>query len=103
MYNSFQQMINVMRLLLFYKAPHAKDTVTLISHFDTVGIDDYGPFQGQAFDMDQLTEAFRNDTTYLGEVSRADLQSGDYLFGRGAMDMKPGLMLHMALIEKSEH
>ncbi|KFE41491.1 M20/M25/M40 family metallo-hydrolase [Staphylococcus agnetis] len=88
-------------VVAFYKAPHAKDTITLISHFDTVGIDDYGPFQGQAFDMDQLTEAFRNDTTYLGEVSRADLQSGDYLFGRGAMDMKPGLMLHMALIEKA--
>ncbi|RIL78065.1 arginine utilization protein RocB, partial [Staphylococcus cohnii] len=40
-------------VVAFYKAPHAKDTVTLISHFDTVGIDDYGPFQGQAFDMDQ--------------------------------------------------
>ncbi|MCE4971180.1 M20/M25/M40 family metallo-hydrolase [Staphylococcus chromogenes] len=88
-------------VVAFYQAPQSKETVTLISHFDTVGIDDYGPFQGQAFDMDQLTQAFKEDNTYLGEVGRGDLESGDYLFGRGAMDMKPGLMLHMALIEKA--
>ncbi|UEX90459.1 M20/M25/M40 family metallo-hydrolase [Staphylococcus ratti] len=88
-------------VVAFYKAPQSKSTITLISHYDTVGIEDYGPFQDQAFDMDALTDAFKEDNSYLGEVSRADLESGDYLFGRGAMDMKPGLMLHMALLEKA--
>src|SRR5690606_21171288 len=30
-----------------------------------------------------------------------DLESGNYLFGRGVMDMKAGLALHMALLEKA--
>ncbi|WP_237150103.1 M20/M25/M40 family metallo-hydrolase [Planococcus kocurii] len=37
----------------------------------------------------------------LPEEARADLESGNYLFGRGTMDMKMGLALHMALIEKA--
>ena len=28
-----------------------------------------------------------------------DLKSGDYLFGRGTMDMKMGLALHLHLLE----
>ncbi|KIX91772.1 arginine utilization protein RocB [Staphylococcus microti] len=88
-------------VVALYKAPKATQTITLISHFDTVGIEDYGALQSQAFDMDKLTATFQEDMRYLDDMSKADLRSGDYLFGRGAMDMKPGLMLHMSLIEKA--
>ncbi|UXR71443.1 M20/M25/M40 family metallo-hydrolase [Staphylococcus sp. IVB6240] len=84
-----------------YHSAKATQTVTLISHFDTVGIDDYGPYQKYAFDMDQLTKTFQEDMRYLDDMSKEDLLSGQYLFGRGAMDMKPGLMLHMSLIEQA--
>ncbi|MBO0603772.1 M20/M25/M40 family metallo-hydrolase, partial [Sporosarcina sp. E16_3] len=35
------------------------------------------------------------------EAARIDLETGNYLFGRGTMDMKMGLALHMQLIEKA--
>lgn len=88
-------------LLAYYKAPASKKTISLISHYDTVGIEDYGEFQELAFDMKELTEHFRNNTAFLDEVAIKDLNSGDFDFGRGSMDMKPGLMLHMSLIEKA--
>lgn len=88
-------------VVALYHAPQATETITLISHFDTVGIEDYGPFQPYAFDMDKLTAQFQQDARYLDTMSHDDLRSGDYLFGRGSMDMKPGLMLHMSLIEQA--
>ncbi|MCS4486119.1 M20/M25/M40 family metallo-hydrolase [Staphylococcus americanisciuri] len=88
-------------VMAFYHSPQATQTITLISHYDTVGIEDYGPFQPYAFDMDQLTTKFQQDMRYLDQMSQDDLHSGDYLFGRGSMDMKPGLMLHMSLIEQA--
>lgn len=84
-----------------YLSPKATQTITLISHFDTVGIEDYGPYQNYAFDMEKLTATFQEDMRYLDDMSKEDLLSGEYLFGRGSMDMKPGLMLHMSLIEQA--
>ncbi|MBH9581009.1 M20/M25/M40 family metallo-hydrolase [Staphylococcus felis] len=88
-------------VVALYRAPHSKQTVTLISHYDTVGIEDYGTLQGHAFDMDEITHSFHQNQTYLDQDSIKDLKSGDYAFGRGSMDMKPGLMLHMSLLEKA--
>src|SRR5699024_10402412 len=42
---------------------------------------------------------FQQNKGYLDEDAVNDLISGDYLFGRGTMDMKAGLMLHLSLIE----
>ncbi len=85
----------------YYKAPTSKDTIVLLSHYDTVGVDDFSDYQSIAFDMDAVTEAFSKDTSYLDEAAIEDLRNGDYFFGRGSMDMKPGLMLHLSLIEKA--
>ena len=38
---------------------------------------------------------------YLDDQAQTDLQSDEFLFGRGVMDMKAGLMLHMSLLEKA--
>ncbi|UTH13905.1 M20/M25/M40 family metallo-hydrolase [Macrococcus equipercicus] len=85
----------------YYKAPASKQTIVLISHYDTVGIDDFSDYQELAFDMDAVTEAFKKDASYLDESAVEDLENDAYFFGRGSMDMKPGLMLHLSLIEKA--
>ncbi|CAD2076090.1 M20/M25/M40 family metallo-hydrolase [Phocicoccus pinnipedialis] len=88
-------------LIAHYEGKTSKDTIVLISHFDTVGVDDYAEYKEYAFDTDKITEHFKKDNSYLDNDAIKDLNSNEYLFGRGVMDMKPGLMLHMSLIEKA--
>lgn len=88
-------------VLALYKNPSATDTIVLISHFDTVWTEEYGVMEPLAFRPEELTAALRQVANELPEDARNDLLSGDYLFGRGTMDMKMGLALHMALIEKA--
>ncbi|GGI43456.1 M20/M25/M40 family metallo-hydrolase [Mammaliicoccus stepanovicii] len=90
-------------VLAYYKAPTSKKTLVCISHFDTVGIDDFSEYSSHAFDMDEITKIFRQDDKFLTSDAKDDIKNGDYLFGRGSMDMKPGLMIHMSLIEKAIH
>ncbi|MER2107725.1 MAG: M20/M25/M40 family metallo-hydrolase [Solibacillus sp.] len=85
----------------FYKRSDAAKTVVLISHFDTVSTEEYGALQPFATNPVQLTEKFRQQPHLLNESAQKDLFSGDYLFGRGVMDMKMGLALHMHLLEKA--
>ncbi|MFF2289634.1 M20/M25/M40 family metallo-hydrolase [Peribacillus butanolivorans] len=85
----------------FYKHPEAKETVVLISHFDTVHTEEYGDLETLAFQPEELTKKFHERKDDLQEEARIDLESGKYLFGRGTMDMKMGLALHMAIIEKA--
>ncbi|MCW2922420.1 MAG: amino acid degradation protein [Thermoleophilia bacterium] len=84
-----------------YRAADAADTIVLMSHFDTVDTADYGSREPLAFDPIRLTAAYADRPDDLGPDAAADAASGDYLFGRGAMDMKAGLALHMALIERA--
>lgn len=77
-------------------------TVLLLGHLDTVGVDDFGPLKGHAFDPDTLPKLLRE--LPLGEEITRDLDSGQYMFGRGALDMKSGVAGHMCLLRHfSEH
>lgn len=84
-----------------YKNSPNKDTVVLISHFDTVQIQEYGSLIPLATMPEELTKAFKSNLDMLNKSARKDLESGDYLFGRGVMDMKMGLALHMQMIERA--
>lgn len=84
-----------------YKHPEAVDTVVLISHFDTVHTSEYGDLEPLACRPLELGEALKLVRDELDPEAQADLDSGEYLFGRGTMDMKAGLALHMAMIEKA--
>lgn len=75
-------------------------TIILLSHHDVVGIEDYGVYKDLAFKPEELTEAFKQNPDILPEAARRDLVSGEWLFGRGTMDMLYGLAIHIALIEK---
>ena len=92
---------NVFALLLGEKEPNSK-TIIFHGHTDTVGVEDFGTLAQYAFDCDALAKAFRG--IELPEDVKADLESGDYLFGRGACDMKSGDAVFMVLLkELAEH
>lgn len=89
--------ISILALMRGEKRPSSKTVVT-IGHFDTVGISDYGSLAPYANQPDLLREKLR--ALELPENVRADLESGDYLFGRGAFDMKSGDAVLIELLEE---
>ncbi len=72
-------------------------TVILIGHIDTVGVDDYGPVREYACNTQELPRKLEEAFDLPQEVLK-DLDSGDYLFGRGALDMKSGVAVHLCLL-----
>lgn len=84
-----------------YKHPNAKETICLISHFDTVNTEEYGDFESLSTEPEELTKVFVNQLNEFTDEVQKDLMSGEYLFGRGTMDMKMGLAMHMSLVEKA--
>ncbi len=79
---------------LAYLKGNNNNTILLLGHIDTVDIKDYGPLQDIAFNWEKLPEALKN-TFHLSDEVRKDMESGDYLFARGALDMKSGVASNM--------
>ncbi|MFY0544056.1 M20/M25/M40 family metallo-hydrolase [Brevibacillus sp. H7] len=77
------------------------DTVILVSHFDVVDVEDYGAWKEAAFDAKRLTSMFHANKAEMPTAVQQDMESGNWLFGRGTMDMKCGLALHMAMVEQA--
>lgn len=75
-----------------------KNTVILIGHTDTVGIADYGELAEYANKPHELAKKLKN--IELDEIVKKDLDSGEYLFGRGIFDMKSGDAVIIALLEE---
>ncbi|MCP8616782.1 M20/M25/M40 family metallo-hydrolase [Salirhabdus salicampi] len=80
---------------------NVKDTVVLVSHIDVVDVEDYGSFKNLAFHPKALTNTLRQYDHLLPQDAKEDLATGEWLFGRGTMDMKAGLTLHLSLLEKA--
>lgn len=87
---------NVFALIKGEKDDNPK-TVILHGHTDTVGVEDFGSLKEWAFDSDELMKKLKE--IELPEEVRKDLESGDYLFGRGACDMKSGDAVFMVMIK----
>lgn len=83
-------------------------TVILTGHYDVVGIENYGDLAGWACSPDELLPRL---ISKLQEVERRrglspddllaleDLRGGDFLPGRGLLDMKSGLAAGLAVLE----
>lgn len=79
-----------------------KKTVIYHGHTDTVGVRDFQVDEADAFHPDRLL-AFFQQYDEMPEVQK-DALSGEYMFGRGALDMKSGLAIHILnLFYFSEH
>ena len=76
--------------------PETKKTVIITGHFDVVDAEACGHLKHLAFSPEEYTR--RVDELEIPEEARADLASGEYLFGRGVSDMKSGIALEMCLI-----
>ena len=76
-------------------------TIVLAGHFDTVPFSDYGDLVPLALSPVALREAMIAKLEVTGEnaLALADLKSGDFLPGRGLLDMKSGLAAGLAALE----
>jgi len=80
------------------KKSDSRKTVLMIGHTDTVGISDYGNLKEFAHLPYELTEKFKG--IELPPEAKKDLESGEYLFGRGLFDMKTGDAIIMTIMEE---
>lgn len=79
-------------------------TVLLTGHFDTVPIEDYGDLKPVAGESDALRQGLlqrlrMHAVTVAEKRALRDLADGDYLPGRGLLDMKAGLAAGLAVLE----
>jgi len=78
--------------------------IVLAGHFDTVTTSDYGDLEGLALNAVVLREATIAKLERTGEspLALADLKSGEFLPGRGLLDMKAGIAAGLAALEYYE-
>ncbi len=77
------------------RLPHG---VLMFGHTDTVGTSDYGPIEPLACRPEALTRAAAQGA--LGPEAEARARSGEWLFGRGLLDMKAGVAATLLAFEQ---
>lgn len=76
-------------------------TIVLTGHFDVVPVNDYGALEPLAFSAEQLLPEIiaKLRRTDENPSALADFESGEFLPGRGLLDMKAGLAAGIAAME----
>ncbi len=77
-----------------------KDTILMVHHYDVVDVEDFGNLKNLAFSPDELEEELKKGKVKISEDAQKDLNSGGYVFGRGATDMKGGGSIQLALLKQ---
>jgi arginine utilization protein RocB len=87
--------------LAVLKRGRSAQTIVLTGHFDTVPYEDYGVLADLALRSEPLTKSIIDRLRQSGESKLAlrDFESGDFLAGRGLLDMKAGLAVGLAAME----
>jgi arginine utilization protein RocB len=77
-------------------------TVILAGHYDVVSAANYGNLAPHAFDPEALLPRLLAELEATGsdQLALADLKSGVFMPGRGALDMKSGLAVGIAVLER---
>lgn len=83
---------------LFCSSKPSKNTIILTGHLDVVDVEDFGHLKELAFEPLKLQSRIKE--LPLNKETLEDLESGEYLFGRGTADMKFGLALHIELLRE---
>ena len=77
----------------------SEKTVILFGHIDTVGTADYGSLEPFALSPDDLLRGFEAGVSPDGFFDRDMAEyPGDWLFGRGVVDMKSGVAVNLAVM-----
>lgn len=95
------------RRVVMALAPGEGDScVVLTGHYDVVDTSNYGALEPFAFDSDTLAKKMllslssKQNLTPSESLIKKDLESGDFLPGRGMLDMKSGLAAGICVIER---
>lgn len=83
--------------LLIGEKDDNKDTIMMHGHTDTVGLEGFGALEPYACSPDILIQKMLE--LPLLEDMRRDLESGDYMVGRGSCDMKSGDAVFLGLLK----
>ena len=76
----------------------SKETIIMINHHDVVATEDYGTLKEFAFDTDEL--ARRMAEAPGGQSQKKDLQTREWMVGRGTADMKAGLVIQLEALKR---
>ncbi len=81
------------------EAVRQSDTLLLLGHLDTVGVEDYHKLADLAFQPDELKEQI--ETANLPDAVTAEIRADNWLLGRGILDMKSGLAAQMLSVKQA--
>jgi len=76
----------------------SKNTVVYISHMDTVDIGEYRDLKNLATQPYKLMEKLKSRN--IDSDIKEELNSGEWLFGRGSADMKSGVAIELELLKE---
>lgn len=80
-------------------------TIILAGHYDVVSIENFASLQPWAYDpealLPRLIAALELSAQPVDAQALADLRSGDFLPGRGVLDMKSGLAAGLAVLQRA--
>jgi arginine utilization protein RocB len=76
---------------------NAIPAILCLGHIDTVGIQDYAELKDYATDSDELKQRLK--TIQFSVETLAEIESPDWIFGRGMLDMKTGVAAQLVMLE----